>query len=120
MDYLHIDSLTVGATHGHYEHEWSREQSFDVSLKVGFASGASGATDALADTIDYDDLKRIVLDTFAGNRRFLIEKLAEEIAEEIAGKILEDGRALTVILTIRKLEAWDDGVPGVTIERTRP
>ncbi|MES2931711.1 MAG: dihydroneopterin aldolase [Patescibacteria group bacterium] len=115
MDYLHIDSLTIDATHGHYEHEWSREQSFDVTLKVGFESKKSGDTDALADTIDYDDLKKIILDTLSGKRRYLIEK----IAEEIAGKILEDARAKEVTITIRKLEAWDNGVPGVTITRSR-
>ena len=115
MDYLHIDSLTVAATHGHYAHEWSREQSFDVALKVGFESGASGATDALTDTIDYDDLKRIVLDTLSGERRYLVEALAEKIAS----RILEDERAKEVTVTIRKLEAWDDGVPGVTITRSR-
>jgi len=115
MDYLHIDSLTIGATHGHYEHEWSREQSFDVSLKVGFHSQVSGGTDTLNDTIDYDDLKKIVLDTFGGARRFLVEK----IAEEILTTILEDARAHEAAITIRKLEAWDDGVPGVTITRTR-
>ncbi len=115
MDYLHIDSLTIGATHGHYEHEWSREQSFDVSLKVGFKSTLSGETDTLADTIDYDNLKKIIQDTFAGKRRFLIEK----IAEEITATMLEDARVLEVTLTIRKLEAWEDGVPGVTITRRR-
>jgi dihydroneopterin aldolase/2-amino-4-hydroxy-6-hydroxymethyldihydropteridine diphosphokinase len=115
MDYLHIDSFTTGATHGHYEHEWSREQNFDVSLKVGFESKKSGDTDTLADTIDYDDLKKILVDTLAGKRRFLVEK----IAEEIAAKVLKDARALEVTVTIRKLEAWDNGVPGVTITRTR-
>jgi len=115
MDYLHIDSLTIDATHGHYEHEWSREQSFDVALKVGFESKTSGDTDTLADTIDYDDLKRIVTETLSGKRRYLVEKIAEEIAQ----RILEDERAKEVTVTIRKLEAWDNGVPGVTITRLR-
>ena len=115
MDYLHIDSLTIDATHGHYEHEWSREQSFDVALKVGFESKASGDTDSLADTIDYDDLKAVVLETLSGKRRYLVERIAEEIAQ----KILLDARAKEVTVSIRKLEAWDNGVPGVTITRTR-
>lgn len=115
MDYLHIDSLTVDATHGHYEHEWSREQRFDVALKVGFVSKASGESDALRDTIDYDDLKRIVLETLSGKRRYLVEKIAEEIAQ----RILLDERAKEATVSIRKLEAWDNGVPGVIITRTR-
>jgi dihydroneopterin aldolase len=112
MDYLHIDGFKVSGIHGHYEHEWSKEQEFDVSLRVGFESRTAGETDQLTDTIDYDHLKQIIVDGFA-EKRFLIEKLAEDIAN----KILEDQRAKEVSITIRKLEAWDNGVPGVTVNR---
>lgn len=115
MDYIHIDSFTVGGIHGHYEHEWSREQSFEVSLKAGFEGKKPGATDTLADTIDYDDLKKAIEETLKGKRRYLVEKLAEEIAE----KVLMDSRILEITVTIRKLEAWENGVPGVTITRRR-
>lgn len=115
MDRIHIDSLTVDGTHGHYEQEWSREQRFDVSLSVGVDARASSKSDALSDTIDYDDLKRIVFEVFKGARHYLIEALAEEIAT----RILLDERALEATITIRKLEVWDNGVPGVTITRAR-
>ncbi len=114
MDYIHIDNFRVGGIHGHYEKEWSREQDFDIALRVGFESKA-GHTDTLADTIDYDDLKAIIEETFAGKRRFLIEKIAEEIAD----KVLKDTRIKEVSLTIRKLEAWENGVPGITITRSQ-
>ncbi len=114
MDYIHIDSLRVGGVHGHYEKEWSREQDFDISLRVGFETSARH-TDALADTIDYDDLKKIIEETFKGKRRFLIERIAEEIADTV----LLDHRIQEVTLTIRKLEAWENGVPGITITRSQ-
>ncbi|MDB5266150.1 MAG: dihydroneopterin aldolase [Parcubacteria group bacterium] len=115
MDFLHIDDLLVSATHGHYEPEWSREQRFLISLRVGFDSRPAGNTDTLADTIDYDALKKAVNDILAADRRYLIEKLANDIAEQI----LTDGRALEVTVTIKKLDVWENGVPGVTITRTR-
>lgn len=115
MDYLHIDSFKIGGVHGHYEHEWHKEQSFDVSLRAGFQARVSGESDTLSDTIDYDDLKKAIEDTFKGKRRFLVEKLAEEIAQ----KCLLDQRIQEITITIRKLEAWENGVPGVTITRKR-
>ncbi|HEV7121419.1 MAG TPA: dihydroneopterin aldolase [Candidatus Paceibacterota bacterium] len=115
MDHLHIDDLLVSATHGHYEAEWSTEQRFRISLRVGFDSHAAGKTDTLADTIDYDALKEIVQGVLAADRRYLIEKLAADIAE----RILRDQRALEAMVTIRKLDAWENGVPGVTITRAR-
>ncbi|MDB5189392.1 MAG: folB [Parcubacteria group bacterium] len=113
MDYLTIDSLTVSGAHGHYPHEREKEQEFEVSLRVGTHLLRAGQSDALDDTIDYDVLKRTVLDVFAHETRFLIESLANEIAE----RILRDTHALEVTITIKKKEVWDNGVPGVCITR---
>ena len=115
MDYVHIDKLLVSATHGHYEAEWSKEQKFEVSLKAGYASSEAGMSDDLATAIDYDFLKVAVTDTLSGTRRFLVEKLAEEIAE----RILTHVQVHEVSVTIKKLEIWDNGIPGTTITRTR-
>lgn len=115
MDFLHIDDLLVSATHGHYEPEWSTEQRFLVSLRVGFDSNAAGKSDALDDTIDYDVLKKIVQEVLAADRRYLIERLATDIAEGI----LADPRAKEAVVTIKKLDVWENGVPGVTITRSK-
>ena len=113
MDYLHVDDLLVFATHGHYEPEWSKEQRFLVSLRVGFDSTAGSASDTLSDTIDYDALKNAVHDVLAADRRYLVEKLASDIAE----RILTNPRAHEATVTIKKLDVWENGVPGVTITR---
>ena len=115
MDYITIDNLRIGAIHGHYEHEWQREQRFDVSLRVAFASGSSGASDTLSDTIDYDDLRAIIEEVFSGERRYLVERIAHLIID----RIMEDSRALEVTISIKKPEAWDNGIPGVSITRKR-
>jgi dihydroneopterin aldolase len=113
MDYLTIDSLTVHGAHGHYEHERTREQEFEVSLRVGTRLRIAGQSDALRDTIDYDGLKRIILETFAKESRYLIESLGETIAE----RILRDTPALEVTVAIKKKEVWDNGIPGVSLTR---
>ncbi len=116
MDYLTVSALKVSASHGHYEHERKTEQEFKVSLRVGYESRPAGASDKLEDTIDYDDLRRIVRDTFSGTQRYLVEKLADDIAAEI----LKDERAKEVTVSIQKTAVWLDGVPGVEITRKRP
>ena len=115
MDYITVDALRVSASHGHYEHERKTEQEFLVTLRVGYESRPAGASDQLADTIDYDDLRRIVHETFAGAQRYLVERLAEDIATEI----LKDDRATEVRISIQKTAVWPDGVPGVEITRKR-
>ncbi len=113
MDYLTIDSLLVRGAHGHFPHERTKEQEFVVSLTVGAHLMRAGQSDSLSDTIDYDHLKRIVLEVFARESRYLIESLAETIA----ARILSETPALDVRISIKKLAAWDNGTPGVSITR---
>ncbi len=113
MDYLTIDALTIQGVHGHYEEERTREQEFEVSLRVGTHLRRAGQSDALVDTIDYDVLKRIVEETFARESRYLIESLAEAIAE----RILLTTPATEATVTIKKKAVWKNGVPGITITR---
>lgn len=113
MDYLTIDSLTIYGAHGHYDHERTKEQEFEVSLRVGMHLRRAGQSDALLDTLDYDVLKRIIEETFARESRYLIESLAEKIAE----RILQETSALEVRIAIKKKAVWDNGVPGVSITR---
>jgi dihydroneopterin aldolase len=113
MDHLTIENLVVRGAHGHYEAERQKEQSFIVSLSVGTHLRIPGQSDALADTIDYDLLKRIVEDAFAQETRYLVESLAETIAE----RILRETPALEVTISIQKPDVWATGVPGVSITR---
>ncbi len=115
MDTIGIDNLLVQGIHGHYEHEWERPQSFRVSMEVLLNTQLAGSTDTLSNTIDYDILRDSIVRIFAGERRALIETLAEEIAAEA----LKDVRVQEVRLTICKLDAWKNGVPRISITRTR-
>jgi dihydroneopterin aldolase len=115
MDYLTITDLRINATHGHFEHERRIEQEFVVTLRVGFEGRAAGASDVLGDTIDYDALRAIIEDVFKGKPHFLLEALAEEIVQ----RILAHTTAQEVTVSIQKTAVWPNGVPGVSITRTR-
>jgi dihydroneopterin aldolase len=115
MDFILIDKLVCKGKHGHYEHEHRVEQEFEVWAKLGVELAAASASDKLQDTVDYDDIKKSIQDVIDGSSRYLIEKLAEDMAQ----KILENKRIASVELTIKKPQAWDNGVPGVTIVRSR-
>jgi dihydroneopterin aldolase len=115
MDYLTIDALTIRAAHGHYEHERRVEQEFVISLRVGMSAGKAAESDALTDTIDYDFLRKIVEEVFAGKTQYLLEALAEHIAE----RILSETSAREVTISIQKPAVWPSGIPGVQFTRGR-
>jgi 7,8-dihydroneopterin aldolase/epimerase/oxygenase len=113
MDYVTIEGLTAHGAHGHYPEERTREQAFELSLRLGTDLRRAGQSDSLIDTIDYDVVKRIIDETFARESRYLIESLAEEIAE----RILRQTPAREVTISIQKKEVWENGVPGIVITR---
>jgi dihydroneopterin aldolase len=115
MDYIHIDKLVFRGKHGCFAKERRVEQEFALSVKLGVDTAKAGHSDNLADTINYSEVKKTIQEVIEGGSRFLIETLAEEIAQ----KILQDQRIQTVELTIQKPEVWQNGVPGVTIFRSR-
>ncbi len=115
MDIIGIDDLVVEGVHGYYEHEWQAPQSFRVQMDVQLDTSLAGTTDKLTSTIDYDSLREIIQTVFRGERRALIETLAEDIAWQV----LSDTRVEEVRITIRKLDAWENGVPRISIVRSR-
>jgi dihydroneopterin aldolase len=115
MDYIHIDKLVFRGKHGYFAKERRVEQEFALSIKLGVDTVKAGHSDKLADTINYMEVRDIIQSVIEGGSKFLIENLAEEIAQ----KILQDTRIQTVELTIQKPEVWQNGVPGVTIVRSR-
>ena len=115
MDQIHIEGLKIAGKHGHYVRERRGAQDFDVSLTVSVDTAKAGKSDKLRHSINYAHLKAIVEDVFASAPRYLLETLADDIAK----KVLKDKRAKDVIVTIKKLAIWKNGIPGVTIVRKR-
>lgn len=115
MDTIFIENLQVIGKHGVLGHEWSHEQCFLVDIKVDTDTTLASETDDLNESINYVDLCEVAQRVIQGDSVYLIEKLAAQIAQEI----LKDIRAERVSVTIRKPSVLPNGVPGVTIVRTR-
>jgi dihydroneopterin aldolase len=119
VDRIELRGLRVLGTHGVLESERAQPQPFEVDLAVDAAVRAAGASDALADTVDYGALVDAARRVVAEESYDLMERIAERIAEEV---LAVDGRIAGVTVTVWKLRppmAADLDRAGVTITRTR-
>lgn len=100
-DRIVIEGLEVWGHHGVLPHERELGQRFvvDVTLEVDLA--AAGASDDLADTVDYGAVAQAVHDLVAEERHDLLERVAERIAE----RALADDRVTGVEVTLHKPSA---------------
>ncbi len=115
-DKILIRDLRVRAIVG--LNDWEREQPQDVVLQLTLFGdlARAGATDEIADTVNYRDLTKAVLAYVESSRHYLIEALAAEVARLC---ICEHGVA-RVVVRVEKPGAlrFADSV-GVEIERRR-
>ena len=107
-DRLELRGLRAMGVHGALPEEQTRAQPFEVDLDVVADLAAAGRSDALSDTLDYGAVVEMVAKVVTGERFQLLERLAERIAEVV----LEDPRAASVTVTVRKLR------PPVPVELT--
>jgi len=102
--------------HGGLAEEQERAQPFGVELELLVDLRAAGASDALADTVDYGAVSDAVRAVIANEHYQLLERLAQRIADVCRA----DARVVGVIVEVRKLDppvrARVDHV-GVRIER---
>ncbi len=89
----------VGA-HGALPEEQERAQPFEVDLDLTADLSAAGASDDLADTVDYGAVVAAAERVVAGERHRLLERLATRIADDV---LALDGRITAVTVTVRKL-----------------
>ena len=76
-----------------------RPQPFEVSIELLVDLAKAGATDDLADTVDYGSVCDAVSRVVASESYRLLERLAERIAEVCAA----DPRVTGVVVEVRKL-----------------
>ena len=109
---IYIKDLVVKGKHGVNPEEKLNPQRFSVSVELTVASDTAAQTDNINDTIDWSDLKKLIIKIVADNSFNLVEHLAQEIANQI----LLDKRVNKAQVTIDKLDAFASGVPGVQVE----
>ena len=86
-------------THGVLAEERDRAQPFEVDVYLDVDLRAAGASDDLADTLDYGTIATQVATLVSGESHALLERLASRIASVL----LTDRRVASVTVDVRKL-----------------
>ncbi len=117
-DRIALRGLTAFGHHGVLPHERAIGQTFTVDAELELDLAAAGASDELADTVDYGALSAALAAVVRDERYDLIERLATRLCEVC----LADARVIAVTVTVHKPHA-PVPVPvadvTVTLRRTR-
>lgn len=100
VDLIELRGLRVVGICGALPEERVRAQPLEVDLDVEVDLGAAGASDALADTVDYGALCDAVAATIGAGTPQLLEHLAATLADAV---LAVDGRIGAVTVSVRKL-----------------
>ena len=117
-DLILLRGLRAVGVHGVNPEEKARAQPWEVDLELELDLAQAGATDNLADTVDYGGVCVAVERIIIGERHELLERLAQRIAECVLREPLIDA----VTVEIRKLRPpvpVDVSTSGVRITRRR-
>ena len=118
MDRILVSGLREMGVHGVLAGEQELAQPFAVDLELIVDLGPAGASDALADTVDYGAVCEAVTRVVATEHYQLLERLAARIAEICRA----DPRVQGTVVEVRKLEPPVDAsvdYVAVRIERWR-
>jgi 7,8-dihydroneopterin aldolase/epimerase/oxygenase len=118
-DRIELRGLRVRGHHGVFDHERRDGQDFVLDLVLWTGLAAAGASDDLADTVDYGTLADVAAAVVEGPSRSLIEA----VAADVAAAVLADPRVAAVEVVLHKPQApiarpFDD--VAVRITRSRP
>ena len=116
VDRILISGLREMGVHGVLAEEQERAQPFRVDLELLVDLAPAGASDSLADTVDYGAVCAAVRRVVADEHHQLLERLAARIAEVSCA----DPRVQGVVVEVRKLQPPVAGLidhVGVRIER---
>jgi dihydroneopterin aldolase len=95
-----VRGLRALGVHGALPEEQERAQPFEVDVDLAVDLRRAGATDALADTVDYGSVLALVAEVVGSEHHQLLERLGARIAERILD---HDARIEAVTVTVRKL-----------------
>jgi dihydroneopterin aldolase len=114
MDRVFIEGLEVETIIGVHAWEHTIRQRLRLDLEMTFDCRAAGASDALADALDYHAVATTVTAWVETSRHQLLEALAERLA----AKLLAEFPIRRLRLCVRKPGAVTNAAAvGVTIER---
>lgn len=112
MATIYIRDLVISARHGVHEHEKQNDQRFCVSVEFVIDTTKAGISDNLADTADWSAVRKLIISVVKDNCFSLMERLAQEVADQM----LRVTNAERVVVSIDKIDAYKDCVPGIRLE----
>lgn len=115
MDTIIIENLIYSGVHGVYEQEHITPQRFLIELKMDTETQKAGKSDDLSHTVDYKKIQESVQEIIEGEHHNLVESLAEDIS----ACILKHKDIQACEVSIKKLDAFNIGLPGVIIRRSQ-
>ena len=115
LDRIELSGMRVFGRHGANPGEKDVPQPFDVDVALDVDLAAARRTDALAETIDYDRLHRLLTAIVRDRSYDLLERLAQEMIDAI----MDDGRVISASVRIAKPHLLAGATPAVTVRATR-
>lgn len=101
-DRITLTGIRAWARHGVLEHEGQLGQRFVADVALDLDLRAAGASDELADTVDYGAVAATVHDRLTGPTHQLVEAVAADIAVAV---LAHDPRIEAVEVTVHKPHA---------------
>lgn len=118
-DRIELRGLVASGICGALPEEKVRRQPLEVDVDLVADLSTAGRTDDLDDTLDYGALASAIEQVITDEHFVLLERLAQRLADVV----LEDPRAVSVTIAVRKLRPPVPQVmatSGVRITRSRP
>lgn len=113
MDSLTISRFIVPIRIGHKAEERTHPQRVRIDLLMRTDFTAVLESSDLEMGIDYSNIRRSIKE-IASSQEFV---LLESLGDMILRAIFEDRKILSAKIAIRKLDRWEDAVPGVLMTR---
>ena len=106
-DIIRLNNIRIKGKHGYYQAERDLGQTFEVDVEIHLDLEPALKSDQLEDSIDFEEVYRLVVAEFSGNKSWLIES----VAGKIVGNILQRYPiAESVTVRIRKPQIPIDGI----------
>jgi dihydroneopterin aldolase len=118
-DLIELRGLRLAGIVGVLAHEQAQAQPLELDIDVHLDLAPAGASDSLADTVDYGQLCAVAEQVVTSTRYGLLEALAEHLATALLGA---DPRIEAITIAVRKLRppvAQQLSTSGVRVTRER-
>jgi 7,8-dihydroneopterin aldolase/epimerase/oxygenase len=112
---LILTDLVFSGVHGSTGRETTDPQHFQIDLEMEIDVSKAGRSDVLADTYDYKNAYEISRTVVEDEHYVLIEKIAMQIAQ----RICQDPKVFLTKVSLKKLHASENGIPGIVLSYKR-